>query len=196
MMNKFLLLAAVAGIALSGCSSTAHVDGIPGPRMTFENYRPVTLNVAAANVIENYEVMNDPNDVSGQFVVAPSEAIKQYAARRFQANGMGTGSFTIEIEDARVYLNEIDQQNKVLSWSGIGKEDQYRIMTRVKVTPIPDQVNARASTIIKFNRTLVMPASVSLAEREKRQLAFLEQLIADIDAAIIKALDQVPAIRQ
>lgn len=195
-MNKFLLLAAVAGIALSGCTSTAHVGGIPGPRMTFENYMPVTLNVAAANVVENYEVMNDPNDVSGQFVVAPSEAIKQYAARRFQANGRGSGQFTLEIEDARVFLNEIEQQNKVLSWSGIGKEDQYRVSTRVKVTPIPDQVSARASTIIKFNRTLVMPSSVSLAERERRQLAFLEELIADIDAAIVKALDQVPAIKQ
>ncbi len=195
MNKKILLLSAVAALSVVGCATNSHVAGVPGPRMTFENYAPVILNVAASRVIENYEVDNDPKDISGQFVVAPSEAIKQYAARRFPASGIGNGQFTIELQDARMYLNEIEQQNKVLSWSGIGQEDQYRLMLKIKVTPVPNQVNASASTVLKFERTLVMPSSVSLAERERRQLVFLEKLIADIDTGIIRLLDQTPSIR-
>ncbi len=42
--------------------------------------------------------------------------------------------------------------------------------------------------VLNFNRTLTMPASVSLAEREMRQLQFLEQLMRDVDVAVSKAL--------
>lgn len=195
-MNKFLLMAAVAGLALHGCSSTAHVGGLPAPRMTFENYAPIALHVQNINVVEKYEIANDPQDVSSQFVISPSDAVKRYAARRFSGNGMGNGQFNIEIEDARVHMNQIAQNNKVLSWSGVGQEDQYRVFLRLKVTPVPDQVSANASTIIKHERTLVMPSSVTLAEREKRQQEFLETLIADVDKNIVSLLDQVPAMRQ
>lgn len=194
--NKIVLMmgSVAALVALTGCSTPS--AGLPPARLTFENYSPTMLNVQAASVVENYEIQNDPKDIAGQFVIAPSEAVKTYAARRFPASGMGSGRFIISIEDARVHLNEIDQQNRVLSWSGIGKEDQYRLLMRLRVTTLPDQVQASSSTMLKFERTLVMPASVPLAEREARQLAFLEKLIADIDVAIQRTLDQTPAIRQ
>lgn len=195
-MNKIVLMAAVASIALYGCASTAHVGGEPAPRMAFENFAPITLQAQSSTVVENYEVRNDPKDVSGQFVVPPSEAVKQYVAKRFPANGMGNGRFLVEIEDARVHLDTIKQQSKVLSWSGVGQEDQYRVFLRLKVTPTPDQVSATGSTIIRHERTLVMPSSVTLAEREMRQLQFLEKLMLDVDTAIVKLIETMPSMRQ
>lgn len=193
-MKKLLLTAAIAILALSACATPG--DGVPGPRLTFEHYAPMTLNVSSSAVSEHYEVPNDPQDVSGQFVVAPSEAIKQYAAHRFPANGRGNGLFTIEILDARVHLDTLKQNNAVLGWSGVGQEDQYRVFLKLKVTPVPDQSSGRASTVQRMERTLVMPSSVTLAEREMRQLKFLEKLIADVDVNIQTVLDQAPAVRQ
>lgn len=196
-MNKFILsLMGIAALGIASCASTAHVGGIPPAALTFENYQPMTLNVASSTVTEDYAVQNDPKDISGQFILAPSEAVKRYGARRFPASGTGNGQFNISIEDARVYLEELKQPSKALSWANIGTEDRYRLLMRLRVTSLPDHVDAKSSTVLKFERTLVMPASSSLAEREKKQLEFLETLIADIDAAIQRTLDQTPAMRQ
>lgn len=194
-MKKILLMTAVATIAMHGCTGIRH-DGQPMPRLTFENYQPVMLNVQNSTVVEAYAGQADPQDIAGQFVVPPAEAVKQYAAKRFSAAGTGDGQFTIAIEDARVHLRSLEENNKLLSWSGIGKEDEYRIFLRLRVSPVPNGTRSSASTILKFDRTLVMPSSVSVAQREERQLKFLEKLMADVDASIMNALNDLPNIRQ
>ena len=193
-MKKSLLgAAALAVLALAGCANTT---ASPAPQMTFANYQTQSLNVASVSVEDAYIMPNDDQDVSGQFVLSPADAIKRYAARRFEARGAGNGFFTIAIEDSRVHMRQIDQKNKSLKWSGIGKEDEYRVMVQLRVTPQPDGFSGRmGATTIKMERTLIMPSSVTLTEREDKQIAFLEKLIADIDVKIQTALDEAPAIR-
>jgi hypothetical protein len=198
MNKKILMMAGVAGLAvtaITGCTTNSHVGGLPLARMTFENYAPVILNVSRSTVTENYEIQNDPKDISSQFVMAPSEAVKAYASRRFPASGIGNGQFSIIIEDARVHLNEVKQDSKALSWANIGSEDIYRVFLRVRVVTQPDQTLSSSSTTIKNERTLVMKASASLAERERLQMEFLEKLIADVDKSIMTVLDQTPSLR-
>lgn len=191
-MKKKLMAFAAVGV-LASC---ANVHPAPSPQLTFANYAPVTLNAQTAEVVEAYETPNDPQDVSGQFVLAPSEAVKRYAANRWKAGTAPDGTFTITLQDARVHVNQISQNNKVLEWSGVGKEDEYRLMMKVMVTAAPSGFQGRQSTTIKMDRTLVMPSSVTLSEREMRQTKFLEKLIADLDKRINEALDQTPAMRQ
>jgi hypothetical protein len=195
MMNKRFFLSAAAILALSACASTAHVDGAPSPSMTFENFSPMTLNVQAIQVTQA-SMASDPKDISVQFVIPPEQAVRQYADRRFSATGMGNGQFTLQIQDSRVHFRQIQEDSKVLSWSGIGQEDEYRVFLRVMVTPLPDGAQGHASTVLTMERTLVMPSSVTLADREMRQIKFMEKMIADLDTSIQKVLDSVPAIRQ
>lgn len=191
MKKSLLVMAAVA--VLAACASH---QGVPGPQLTFANFQPVMLNVQSAAVDEQYLQPNDPQDVSSQFVVAPSEAVKRYAARRYQATGTGTGLFTLVLEDARIHMRQINQDNKVLNWSGVGKEDEYHLYLQLKVVTTPDGMQGRSTTTIKMDRTLVMPSSVTLADREMRQVQFLEKLMADVDVKITDALDATPSIRQ
>ncbi len=193
-MRKSLLgVAALAVLAVAGCANNA---GPPAPQLTFANYQTINLNVASAGVQDTFINPSDPQNVASQFVVPPAEAIRRYADNRFKANGMGDGFFTIAIEDARVHIRQIDQNNKVLEWSGVGKEDEYRVFIQLKVTPQPSGFSGRnGPTTIKMERTLIMPSSVTLAEREMKQVKFLEKLIADVDVKINDALDLVPAIR-
>jgi hypothetical protein len=191
-MKKTLMICAAVA-ALSACTY-AHPE--QSPQLTFANYAPTTLNVQSVDVQEAYTNPNDPEDVSGQFVLAPSEAVKRYASNRFSSGGSPSGSFTIVIEDARVHVRQIAQNNKVLKWADVGTEDEYRTILQLKVILQPDGFNARQSTTIKMDRTLIMPSSVTLKEREEKQTAFLEKLIGDVDARITEAMDQTPAIRR
>lgn len=191
-MKKSLLICS-AVLALSACTY-AHPQ--PSPQLTFANYAPVTLNVQSATVEEAYINSNDPENIADQFVLAPAEAVKRYAANRYHGGGAASGIFTIVIEDARVHVRTIKQDNKVLKWADVGTEDEYRVMLQLKVVAAPDGFNSRQSTTIKMDRTLVMKSGVTLAEREKLQTAFLEKMIADVDVKISDALEQTPSIRK
>ena len=193
-MKKALLSVAVVAVLAGAAACTNSTGGKLAPQLTFANYQPVTLNVQSTSFVDDFTVKNDPQDVSGQFVLPPGEAIKRYAANRYQASGTGSGQFTIAIEDSRVHVRQIAQNNKVLSWSGVGQEDEYTLFLRLRVTPTPDGVLRSPSTFIRMERTLVMPSSVTLEEREMRQTKFLEKLVADVDVAINKALDETPGI--
>lgn len=193
MKIKHVLMTAAAVAVLSACT-VAHPA--PAPQLTFANFQPVNLNVQAAKVEDAYTQPNDPQDVSGQFVLPPSEAVKRYAANRFHAEGAGNGQFVISIKDARVHMRQITQDSKVLKWADVGTEDEYHVWLALDVVSQPSGFGGRQTTSIKFDRTLVMPSSVTLEERDLRQTQFLEKLIADADSRISDALDQTPAIRQ
>lgn len=195
-MKKMLLSCAAVGLLLTGCASTPSDMGMPAPQMTFQQFSPLMLNVQSASVVDAYIQSSDPQDVSGQFVLPPAEAVKRYAAQRYRANGAGTGQFVIAIEDARIHVREIDQKNKALEWSKIGREDEYRLFLQLRVTAIPDGVQGNEATIMKFERTLVIPSSTSVADRELKQVAFLEKMMADVDARIQAIFDDVPSLRQ
>lgn len=194
-MKKMLLTAAaVAALSVQACTSA---DIATSPQLTFQNYETVTLNVQNVAVEENYINPNDPQNVASQFVVSPADAVKRYAAKRFQSGGAMDGAFTITIEDARVHMRQIEENNKVLEWSGVGKEDEYRIFLQLVISPQPSGFSGRpGATTIRMDRTLVMPSSVTLAEREMRQIKFLEKMIADVDARITEVLNANPSLRQ
>lgn len=195
-MRKILMSAAAIALLAGAAACTSYTaGGDPSPQLTFANYQTVQLNVARTDVREAYEVPNDPQDISSQFVVSPAEAVKRYAENRFMARGTPDGDFTIEILDARVHMNVLKEESRVLKWAGAGQEDEYRVFLKVKVTPRPDGVLRAASTIIRHERTLVMPSSATLAEREMKQIDFLEKLIADVDSKIMELLDSTPSIK-
>ncbi len=191
MKARLLLFASV--LTLGACV-VAHPESTP--QLTFANYTPQTLNVQSSSVAESFQGKVVQGDISGQFVMTPDEAVQKYAANRFKsANAVG-GSFVLDIQDSFVTMRQIEQQNKVLEWADVGKEDEYRVFLQVQVVAQPSGFKGRQATTIKFDRTLVMPSSVTLAERDMRQTRFLEKLISDLDARVNEALDQTPSIRQ
>ncbi len=194
-MKKILMTAAAVAVLAGGVAACASRGASTAPQLTFANYAPISLNVQSSGVTEAYTNPNDPNDVSSQFIVTPAEAIKRYAANRYQSSGAAGGQFTIEIQDSRVHLREIKQDSKVLAAMDAGTEDEYHVWLQLRVTMAPSGFQGSQSTTIKMDRTLVMRSSVPLAEREMKQIQFLEKLVADVDAKIGEALQTMPAMR-
>lgn len=194
MKRKILLSSCLVAISLFGAGCAISHPAKP-PQLTFANYTPIILNVQTPTVLETFKSKTDTADVSGQFVMSPSEAFKTYAASRFKGGGAMGGEFTLDIQESFVHITQIEQDSKVLRATGFGKEDQYRVYMQVNVAVQPSGFNGRQSTTIKMDRTLVMPSSVTLQERDMRQTRFLEKLIHDLDKRVNEAIDQTPAIR-
>ncbi|QQG35702.1 MAG: hypothetical protein HYS17_09305 [Micavibrio aeruginosavorus] len=178
----------VALISLSACATKPAAQREPVPELSFTNISPYHVDALRVDVENLYQPGADPKDVSTSFPVQPDIAIKRYAENRLQPGGQ-RGGLKFIIEDARIYQREILPDNKVASWMGAGKQDQYEIFLRLKLYYTDDVgVQEGRQGTLNFNRTLTMPSSVSLTERELRQLKFLEQLMKDVDAAVSQAL--------
>lgn len=183
-----------AAVCVLGACTYAHPE--QSPQLTFSQFAPIVLNAQNVGIEEGYRGVTDSDDISGQFVLAPSEAVKRYAANRFRPGSAPDGVFTIAIDDARMHLRQLDQKNSVLKWAEVGQQDEYHLYLKVRVLLQPSGFNGVQTTTIRMDRTLVMPSSVTLADREMRQTKFLEQLITDLDKRVNDAIDQAPAIRQ
>lgn len=184
-LNSFFMLFAAVAV-LAGCSST-NLDGRPTPQFAFENKTPVPLRVEKVDFVLNYNPGSDPQDISGRFAISPTEALRRYTASRYKAIG-GENTLRVTVEQASMHLREIKQKNSALKWADIGTEDEYELNMTVRAVPVRPDRTEGTSAQWKFRRTLVMPQSVSLAEREKRQIEFIEKLMADIDASMMPAL--------
>lgn len=183
-----ILLLGASLLCVSACSTTPAAQKNPVPELSFTNISPYHVDVLRVEVENLYQPGSDPKDVATSFPVQPDIAVKRYAENRLQAAGQ-RGGLKFIIEDARIHQRQFEQDNKVVNWMGAGKQDQYEIFLRLKLYYTDDVglQEGRQGTL-NFNRTLTMPASVSLAERELRQLKFLEQLMQDVDASVSKAL--------
>lgn len=187
---RFVLLFSVCALGATACTTTPVKTTSPQQELSFTNITPYHVNAARVEVETLYVPGADPKDVASSFPVSPDVAVRRYAENRLQPGGQA-GGLKFIIEDARVYQQQIKPDNKVVNWMGAGNQDQYEIFLKVALyyTDETGKQSGRKGELA-FNRTLTMPASVSLAEREKRQLEFLAQLMKDVDAAVGKALSE------
>jgi len=187
MKKSFLplgLVSTAAAIALVSCAARDIAGNRP---ISFGNRPALPLMVGAVNILQTYDPKANPADVSSRFVTPPHEAIREYAQTRLRG-AQGADTLQFIIEDATVLTREIEQDSSTLKWAGLGREDEYTVTVRVKVQKEGAGGLQGEGAIIRFRRTLVMPQSVSLVEREARQIRFLEQLIRDLDDSLTLSL--------
>ncbi len=179
------LISLLTVIVLSGCAPSR---GLPPPDLTFDNYPTQTITASFINVSRPYDPFADKNDIAMNMAVPPHVALERYLHKRFVADQSETDSLRITIEDGRTTMRQIKQENKLLNATDIGTQDEYTIRMKIKLQPYSSGNIPGAGIEHRFERTLVMPQSVSLAEREMRQVKFLEKMIADMDAKIMGSL--------
>lgn len=190
-MKSFsVLLLTVSLLSVSACTSTPVSNSKPQQELSFTNISPYHVEAARVEVENKYVPGADAKDISSTFPVSPDIALRRYAENRLQAGGT-TGALKFIIDDARVYQTMIKPDNSVVNWMGAGNQDQYEVFLKVSLYYTDDVgMQEGRKGALNFNRTLTMPSSVSLAEREQRQLQFLEQLMKDVDVAVSKALTE------
>ena len=181
--NKAALFIAV--VALSACGMTVPQAGMPD--LSFRQIQPVYVAASQVNVVSQYNPSADHKDISAILSVPPDLALKRYAENRFRANGT-PGQFRFLIEDAGVHQNEVYPDNKMLKWMRVGKVNELEVSLRVRVASISAGQTQGPETSYGMRRTIQLPSSLSIADREMKQMAFIKEVIDELDGVIIKNL--------
>jgi hypothetical protein len=184
-MRRIKSLAVMGVLLLGAC--TVKPSG-PSPDLTFSHVPQQAVTASFITIERTYDPFAAKDDVAMHMAVAPHVALERYLAQRFRADGAQTDSLKFTIEEGRVTLREIPQANSLLSAVNIGTQDEYTVRMKVKIQPYNADNIPGAGIEHRFERTLVMPQNVSLAEREMRQVRFVEQMIQDMDAKIVASL--------
>jgi hypothetical protein len=173
---------------VSGCAMTMEPPK-PLPSLMEQFETRYYINARNITVENNYDPLRDPKDVSSTFPTPPDIAVKQYLEKKFRPAGP-VGDFRFVIHDASVYKTELNPDNKMAQWMGVGKATEYRAQIRVGLyrdSAMAGMAGAPGSEI-KAERTVSIPAGVSLDQRDQYIQNFMMRLLADLDVAITSSL--------
>lgn len=188
MKNGFrLLLMAFLSLGVAGCTSNPSPEGKPLPQLTFDHVQPLMVDVASINIDNRYQPGYDMEDVSESFPTPPDMAIQNYTERRLQPAG-NTGVLNVVIKDAHVYQSQVKPEGAVNRWFGMNDSDLYDILIKVSMFALNDSGERSPTVNMEFKSEMKIPEHYSIAEREAKQLEFLEELMKKVDQSYTKSL--------
>lgn len=172
---------------LAGCANTPPMTALPVPG--FSHLPPTTLNVASVEIVSMYKPpMQHPN-VEHLFPTPLYKIIERYGQERFQM-GSDTGKLRVLIEDASVLEHDLPVHT---GFSGFFYQDQEkdyrgRIALQFKFYADDTATIPLGDAQIVSERTMSMPEGLSPAERDRQWLEMSEQIITDLDTAVLRTL--------
>lgn len=179
----------LTAIPLAGCTMTAEEARKPLPSLTEPFIQPFHVNASEVSIESRYDPLANAQDVSSTFPTPPDVALKRYAETRLRAAG-GEGVLRFMIEDASVYQEQKPSPSEIARWLRVDDKDRYTATIRIAMQR--DGVSATApgamGTQMRVERTLTIPRSTSLAERDRLLHGFMQQILTDIDKAVIDSL--------
>jgi hypothetical protein len=172
----------------AACVTGPQPGGRPLPSLTFSELPPLTVsNVNSVTVEDRYDPSADVNDISARFPGPPNKLLATYAHQRLQPDG-GLGTLHFIIEDAHVFQKKEEQENSVARALRLGESDEYKVGMKVTLAiSYPD--HAGPSSTLTFGRSTYIPRGDTLAEKEFKQLEFLEKLMKDVDKSVTNAVN-------
>ncbi len=155
--------------------------------MTFAYFEPVFLDLKNVNIQNEYNPETDKADVSASFPASPDVALRLYAQNRFRSGGE-KGQLSFVIEEARVHHGITEADDQFSRWLKRNRKETYDVFVKIRLDS--SQPSGALSSVLSVQKSLSLPESVSLAERELMQMTFLEELVKDVDAAVMDSLQK------
>lgn len=186
-MKQFLkIIGVVSVLALSACASPSTT---PAPvDLNFSQMQPVDLNVGAVQVL-NASVPNAAPKGIALRNASPAGALERYAARRLKAAG-GAGTLNFVIQQATITSREVTPTGG--DWTdnlNLGKPTEHTVTMRVGLnltgTGSPDMKSAYT-----LERKVTVSAGSSLAQRDYEINSLIQNMVRDMDAAVIRGLNE------
>lgn len=178
------LIVFMALISLAACTTGNNPAGAPVPQLTFEQAQPVPIRVAMLEMLDRSASKRSMDDRSGDFITPPVTALERYFRQRYNPSGFD-GSLQVIVEQAGVLVSEKPRPegfiSNLTSWND---QDVYTLSMQLVL-----RASNGAATELKLHQQKDMPPNLSLAQREKFLQAMMEEMIADLDAATLRAMD-------
>ena len=187
MRHLFVLLIIAGGlIGIGGCT-TSTPQAKPLPDITFAHMPPFPVNVAVVNIESGYDPAQDSRDISSGFPAPPDVALKSYAAHRLQPAGPA-GRLTFIIENVFIHQTLVKPEGDFVGWLGVGREDLYEAEMKIRMHIETEGQSGGTDSVLAIRRSLSIPQSYSVAEKEQEKFIFIEMMMKDVDTAVTSAL--------
>jgi hypothetical protein len=180
---RFALLSGVL-VSLSACATGQGVDHAAITRAQEQLAKPYFVNVSNIVVENKYNPLANAKDVSSTLPTPLDTSLKNYAEQRFRPAG-GEGILHFVIRDASVFMDHRNSSIPAAKWAGIDDKDKYTAVVKIGLerdASMPASIGAMG-TELKAERSVTMPAGISLNERDARLQEFTTDLLNDIDHA-------------
>lgn len=182
---QFVLLFALA-VGLAGCELTPERNTFP--ELTFQHLSPIRLAVRDIVVEQAYAPPLTPPNVDHDFPIKPSEASARWAQDRLVAAGAARTA-SVVIRDASVVEVPLEQSGGLTGALTSEQSERYDARLEIQIVVRDDRGWEEASILAEVTRSTTVPEDLTLNERERAWYALTEQLMADMDRRLSKAIN-------
>jgi hypothetical protein len=188
-MTKLPLTIAISALLLStACTSTVQQNNTsPMAELTFAHMQMVPINVSKINYDSYVRLGATTWDVADDLPTPPDVAMQRYLKKRFRAIG-SDGILNVNLQQAQITSTEVPNENKILSYVPLANVEEYKfeITVDLESTYLAGQPNAKNT--MRFVRKSRIPVDATIVYREARLQRTLEELMVDIDEALLNVL--------
>lgn len=189
-LRRYILLsgALLCASQVAACSTAAPVDRDSVAAITAKMNVPYYVNASHVSVESKYNAMGNREDISMTLPMPLDTAVKNYALNRFHAAGVD-GVLHVVIEEASVFMAHEESPSAIASWVGAGSRDRYTAVVKLRLFRESSSIGPGAmGTALRAERSVAMPADISLDERDERLREFTTELLADLDKAATESI--------
>lgn len=189
--RKIALLPALALIGLSACETVGERSQSFVPALTFAHYKTLPLDVGKVDIRSTYEADAHEGNVAHLFPTTPEDAFTRYLHRRYAATPGHRSGLAMIVHDAHAIRKQVGADSGgVKSVIGLKGQERYTVFIELALEhrTAEDQLIRRA--VLNFRKGMIVPISLSLAERERRMNGFIQRFMRDIDQSVQNALSE------
>lgn len=186
---KLLLAVFCLMFTLQGCESLPAPEGKPLPSLTFAHMQTLNLNVNSVQVSKELDGRFIESNIGGSFPTPPDIALDRYLNQRFApARNFAPNSFVFTIRHASLTRALKQSPNRFFKAIKVDQLEEYTLRYELVLEHISAQGRPLLSTVMQYEKSRDLPRSLSLAELEEEYMVFVEEIIQELDQAIVTSL--------
>lgn len=183
-----LTAAALFSLALlAGCANTPPTTALPV--QGFDHLPPAMLNAASVEIVQTYTPPMERPHVEHLFPTPLYKTIERYGRERFQM-GSDTGKVRVIIDEASVLEETLPKHTGIQDFFYRDQDKDYkgRIALQFKFYADDAAMIPLGEARVVSERTMSMEEGIAPAERDRQWLEMSEQMVNDLDAAVLRVL--------
>ncbi len=179
-----------------GCTKSSHPLGKPTPDISYMHLHPYQVRGGGVEIRQRYVPSEEEATVAQYFPLELDALLRRYAQGRFvlfyppkTVSKLALDS-SLNVPLRAIFMIEKAALTKIKksgTLEGFFGSDTYKGHIVVSLTPVGDGGEREEKPhVIDLVKTIDLPHSLSLSEREFRQFEFLEAMMKDIDSGVIQ----------
>lgn len=175
-------------LASSGCTTAPAPNRFP--QLTYQHLAPLAFDVRQVEVVGAYQPKGAPPNVEHLIETVPQDAALQWARDRLQAVGLHR-RLRFTVVDAAIVETPLELKGGLEGLITTEQSERYEGHLVVMVEIFSDSGAAEGAASAEVRRSITVPESASLGERERVWFTLTEKLVLDLSGQLEKTLAQV-----